>query len=74
LDYKGNGPGEETNCQESIDLEIPLVISRILSNISLRSINGEYVLLSIIIKNEREVIAAATTPITIGTVAEYQTL
>jgi hypothetical protein len=71
LDYKGNGPGEETNCQESIDLEIPLVISRILSN---NSFNGEYVLLSIIIKNEREVIAAATTPITIGTVAEYQTL
>ena len=48
--------------------------SRILSNNIFRSINAEYVLLSIIIKNEREVIAAATTPITIDTVAESDAL
>ena len=48
--------------------------SRILFINSLRSINGEYVLLSIIIKNEREIIAPTPKPITIGTVAESDAL
>ena len=48
--------------------------SRILFINSLRLINGEYVLLSIIIKNEREIIAATPKPITIGTVAESDAL
>src|SRR5215469_15425115 len=47
--------------------------SRILFN-SLRSSNGDCVLLSVIIKNDREMIAAAPKPITIGTVTESDAL
>ena len=48
--------------------------SRTLFTNSLRSINGEAALLSIIIKNDREMVAAAPKPITIGTFAESATL